>query len=117
MNDIPGTNPTSPSNSNHSFLKAIKEGLGIFWDFVQDRYIIRRAFVAMTIYITVMSYREAWIVIEKSLTDNNINVAAMIAAVLAPLSTLQGFVLKWYFVYSPDNSSALSANKVNRDAK
>jgi len=65
----------------------------------------------MTIYITLTSYDEAWDVVRKSLTIDNINVAAMIGAILTPLSALQGFVIKWYFT---EGSGPENQNQIRR---
>jgi len=92
--------------STESMWVQIRNAFITFWNFLEKRYIVRRALVLMTIYITLTSYDAAWDVIEKSLNINSMNVAAMIAAVLTPLSALQAFTLKYYFYYSPDNMQA-----------
>lgn len=68
-----------------------------FWDWVDDRRIVSRAVLAVTLW---MSYRSfVWASAYATLAPGGAgtgDIALMLAAVLAPVATLQGYVFKAY---------------------
>lgn len=63
--------------------------------FVNENKVIRRASLAVMLTMTVLIFKWATIFASES-QKPGIEIAAIIAAILAPLSTLQGFVFKFY---------------------
>ncbi len=66
-----------------------------FWDWVDNRAIIRRGVLLATLWLTWESF--LWAAFFATTTAKpGIEVAAIIAAVTAPISALQGWVFKIY---------------------
>lgn len=66
-----------------------------FWDWVDARYVVRRILLAIVIWMTWEAYKWATgfaLTTGKSGTE----IAAIIAAVLTPITALQGFTFKFY---------------------
>lgn len=66
-----------------------------FWNWIDDRYIVRRLVLIGTFVTTIWAIREAFIFATSSPFDGG-GTAAVIAAILAPLSVLQGFAFRDY---------------------
>ncbi len=73
----------------------LKLFLGTFWDFVDERLVIRRIFLFATGTLTFQSYYWASSYANNTIATT-IDTAAVILAVTAPVTALQGFVFKWY---------------------
>jgi len=73
----------------------LEEFLGTFWDFVDERLVIRRIFLFATGILTFQSYYWAS-AYANTTVSTTIDTAAVILAVTAPVTALQGFVFKWY---------------------
>ena len=69
---------------------------GQFWDFIDRRDIDKHAVSLAFLFGTVKATSWAMAFSETS-TRPGLEVAAIIAAVLAPFMTVQGVVIKWYF--------------------
>lgn len=66
-----------------------------FWDWIDERHIVRRIVLAVTVYMTYASF--VWAANFADTTDKTgAEVGLIIAAVTGPVSLLQGFVLKVY---------------------
>jgi hypothetical protein len=67
-----------------------------FWDWVDDRLIVRRIVLFITLWMTWFAFHWsaefALVVLDKP----GLEAAAIIAAVTAPISVLQGYVFKVY---------------------
>lgn len=70
--------------------------IAAFWDWVDSRSVVRRLVLFITLWMTWLAFQWAaefaLVVIDKS----GIEAAAIIAAVTAPISVLQGYVFKVY---------------------
>lgn len=66
-----------------------------FWDWVDRRQMIRRSVLGITLWMTWSSFTWA-AAFASTCTKPGLEVAAILAAVLAPIATLQGFVFKVY---------------------
>ena len=72
-------------------MKAITE----FWDWIDGRGVIRRIVLFVTLWLTWESYR--WAAMFAESTDKSgVEVAAIIAAVTAPVTLLQASAFKAY---------------------
>lgn len=60
-----------------------------FWDWVDNRAVVRRVVLIFTLYMTWYGVHKAWIFAATS-TFDGLGTAAVIAAVLAPIAALQG---------------------------
>jgi hypothetical protein len=68
---------------------------GAFWDWVDNRYIIRRALLVATFALTVHAY--FWAIRFAETTDKDGGeLGLVIAAVTAPISLLMGTIAKIY---------------------
>ena len=66
-----------------------------FWDFVDNRLIVRRINLFVTVYMSYEAFR--WAAEFATTTDKSgAGVGLIIAAVTGPVAALQGFVLKVY---------------------
>jgi len=66
-----------------------------FWDFVDNRAIIRRSVLFVTVYMSWLSFE--WATEFATLTDKSgAEVGLIIAAVTGPVAALQAFILKVY---------------------
>lgn len=73
----------------------IRSLLTDLWDWIDHRYIVRRATLFATVWMTWRSF--AWAAAFAEATDKTgIEVGAIIAAVTAPVAALQGYVFKLY---------------------
>lgn len=73
----------------------MKQMISDLLDFVDERAVVRRAVLFITLWMTWEAFY--WAAKFATLTDKSgIEVAAIIAAVTAPISLLQGFVFKVY---------------------
>lgn len=71
------------------------EYLKAFLDFIDNRVVVRRIVLFITLWLTWDSYK--WAALFAVTTDKaGVEVAAIIAAVTAPISVLQGFIFKVY---------------------
>lgn len=69
--------------------------LNTFWDWVDQRQIVRRTVLAITVYMTYEAF--TWAAHFAEVTDKTgAEVGLIIAAVTGPISLLQGFVVKIY---------------------
>lgn len=66
-----------------------------FWDWVDNRSVIRRIVLFVTLWMTWASFMWAAGFAESTL-KSGLEVAAIIAAVTAPIAALQGFIFKVY---------------------
>lgn len=71
------------------------------WDWIDNRSVIRRAVLFVTLWMTWMAFDWA-ASFAITTTKTGIDTAAIIAAVTAPISALQGFIFK---VYSDSRAS------------
>lgn len=70
-----------------------------FWDWVDSRAVVRRIVLLVTLYMTYASFSWAARFAEMYLaakSGGGLDVAAIIGAVTAPISVLQGFIFKAY---------------------
>ncbi len=66
-----------------------------FWDWVDDRAVVRRVVLFITVYMSYASFM--WAARFAETTDKTgAEVGLIIAAVTGPVAALQGFVLKVY---------------------
>ena len=72
-----------------------KEAGTNFWDWVDNRTVFRRLIIVFTLYMTWDATYHAWMFSEQSKFDG-IGTAAVIAAVLVPVSALQKFAFDLY---------------------
>ena len=66
-----------------------------FWSFIDQRGIVRRVVLGITLYLTWVSFHWAASYASES-TRAGMDIAAIIAAVLAPIAALQGAAFKAY---------------------
>lgn len=66
-----------------------------FWDWVDDRVVIRRGIVIFTLYMTLTETWHAWEFARVS-TFDGVGTATVIAAVLVPLGAVQAFAFHIY---------------------
>lgn len=66
-----------------------------FWDWVDSRAIVRRCVLGFTLYMTWLVTYQAWLFAHESRFDG-LGTAAIIAAVLVPVTGLQGFAFAHY---------------------
>lgn len=66
-----------------------------FLDFIDDRAVIRRLVLAFTLYLTWLVTHQAWIFAATS-TFDGVGTAAIIAAIVVPVTGLQGFAFSSY---------------------
>ena len=74
----------------------IKQATTSFLDFIDTRAIVRRAVLGFTLWLTYYGVREAWAYAILSGAEDKLGTAAVIAAVLVPVSALQGFAFQNY---------------------
>lgn len=66
-----------------------------FWEWVDSRSVIRRIVLFVTLWMTWAAF--AWAAgFAEGTTKSGMEVAAIIAAVTAPIAALQGYVFKVY---------------------
>ena len=69
--------------------------LTLFWDWVDQRQVVRRAVLFITVYMSYEAF--AWAARFAETTDKaGAEVGLIIAAVTGPVAALQGFVIKVY---------------------
>jgi TRAP-type C4-dicarboxylate transport system permease small subunit len=74
----------------------------MFWGWLDNRYIIRRVVLGITIWMTYISY--TWSASFASSCDKpGLDIAAIIAAVLTPITALQAFIFKLYLDSKGEN--------------
>lgn len=66
-----------------------------FLDFIDSRAVVRRLTLLFSLYMTWYGVHEAWVFAHTS-TYDGMGTAAVIAAVLVPISGLQGFAFNTY---------------------
>ena len=66
-----------------------------FWDWVDNRTVVRRIVLGCTIYMTFEAVHQAW-VFSKISTFDGLGTAAVIAAVTAPVAALQKYAFDTY---------------------
>lgn len=66
-----------------------------FWDWIDDRAVVRRAVLFITLWMTYSITVQAWNFAHTSTFDGT-GTAAVIAAVTAPFAALQAFVFNTY---------------------
>lgn len=66
-----------------------------FWDWVDDRGVVRRGVLGVTLYLTWHSYHWASAFAVDS-SRSGADIAMIIAAVLAPITVLQGHAFRAY---------------------
>lgn len=67
----------------------------MFWDFVDSRYAVRRVLLGIVIWMTWEAYK--WATgFASGCSRPGVEIAAIIAAVLTPITALQGFTFKFY---------------------
>ena len=66
-----------------------------FWDFIDNRAIVRRSVLYITLYMSWLSFEWA-LTFGTETTKSGAEVALIIAAVTGPIAALQSFVLKVY---------------------
>lgn len=66
-----------------------------FWNWIDSRSIVRRIVLFVTLWMTWEAFQWAAGFAQSS-TKAGIDIAAIIAAVTAPISVLQGYVFKVY---------------------
>ncbi len=74
----------------------IKQATTSLLDFIDGRAVIRRMVLAFTLWMTFYGVREAWAYAVLSGAEDKLGTAAVIAAVLVPISALQGFAFSTY---------------------
>lgn len=67
----------------------------MFWDWVDNRTVVRRGIVIFTLYMTITETWHAWEFARAS-TFDGVGTAAVIAAVLVPLGAVQAFAFHMY---------------------
>lgn len=65
------------------------------WDWIDSRIVVRRAVIVFTLYMTLTETWHAWEFAKVS-TFDGVGTAAVIAAVLVPLSAVQAFAFNMY---------------------
>lgn len=66
-----------------------------FWDWVDHRSVVRRVVLFVTLWMTWAAFH--WAATFAATSDKlGIDIAAIIAAVTAPISVLQGYVFRVY---------------------
>lgn len=66
-----------------------------FWDWIDNRVVIRRFTLLFTFYMTWLVTHQAWLFAHTS-TYDGLGTAAVIAAIVAPTAALQGFAFNSY---------------------
>jgi hypothetical protein len=66
-----------------------------FWDWVDERHIVRRTVLGVTVYMSYVSFTWAAAFAE-STTKAGAEVGLIIGAVTGPVAALQAFILKVY---------------------
>jgi hypothetical protein len=66
-----------------------------FWDWVDERAVVRRIVLAFTLFMTADAVYQAWLFSRVS-TFDGLGTAAVIAAVTAPVAALQKFAFDTY---------------------
>ena len=73
----------------------ISEWVTKFWDFIDNRSMVRRFVLLLTVYMSWLSF--IWAMEFAAVTPKTgVEVGLLIAAVTGPISVLQAFVLKVY---------------------
>lgn len=67
-----------------------------FWDWVDNRSVVRRIVLFITLWMTWVAFNWAGIYALAMADKSGLEAAAIIAAVTAPISVLQGYVFKIY---------------------
>jgi|WetSurMetagenome_2_1015567.scaffolds.fasta_scaffold57218_6 hypothetical protein len=73
-----------------------------FWDLIDQRAIIRRTVLFITIWMSYISYQWATHFVDACVKPGA-EIALIIASVLGPITALQGFVFKLYLDSKVDN--------------
>ena len=76
---------------------AIIDGINLFWDWIDDRSIIRRLSFGITIWMTYQSFQWAT-EFASTTTKDGAEVGLIIAAVTGPIAALQAFVTSTYSI-------------------
>ena len=76
-------------------MEIVKQTSATFWNWIDNRAVIRRGVLLFTLYMTYYGTEAAWL-FAKSSTFDGIGTAAVITAVLAPIAALQGFAFNSY---------------------
>jgi hypothetical protein len=66
-----------------------------FWDFIDNRSMVRRSVLFVTVYMSWLSFQWAMIFATET-AKSGAEVGLIIAAVTGPVAALQGFILKVY---------------------
>ena len=66
-----------------------------FWDFIDNRSIVRRSVLFITVYMSWLSFEWAMHFATET-AKSGAEVGLIIAAVTGPVAALQGFILKVY---------------------
>lgn len=66
-----------------------------FWDFVDNRSVVRRSVLGVTVWMSWLSFEWATIFATET-TKSGAEVGLIIAAVTGPVAALQAFILKVY---------------------
>jgi len=74
----------------------IKQATTSLLDFIDGRAVIRRLVLAFTLWMTYYGVREAWAYAVLMGGEDKVGTAAVIAAVLVPISALQGWAFQQY---------------------
>jgi len=74
----------------------IKQAATGFMDWVDGRAIIRRFVLGFTLWMTYYGVREAWAYAVLMGAEDKVGTAAVIAAVLVPITALQGLAFNNY---------------------
>ena len=74
----------------------MKQAASAFWDWIDKRFIIRRILVLVVLWLTIQTILWAMNFSETCVDRTGTDIAAIIAAILTPLSVLQGMVFKFY---------------------
>lgn len=73
----------------------VLRGVGAFWQFIDDRAIVRRIVLFVTLWMTWDSFTWAARFAEHT-AKSGMDVAAIVAAVTGPIAALQAAVFKVY---------------------
>lgn len=76
-------------------MEIIKHAFTTFYNWLDNRAVIRRIVLFFTLYMTWYGVHTAWLFAQVS-TFDGLGTAAVIAAVLAPIAALQGFAFNHY---------------------
>jgi hypothetical protein len=66
-----------------------------FWDFIDNRSMVRRSVLFVTVYMSWLSFQWAMVFATET-AKSGAEVGLIIAAVTGPVAALQGFILKVY---------------------